>query len=246
MLNPFRPSRYFKPYKPSLTQRWRDSDNIFARISYGIVNGLYTLPQQLTASMRDDDYITNIGGNAHRAHGIEDEKQRLNNFVNGATALVPGAPVTKVESIVAKYADDVLTKIENWITQQIPKLSELETKIVNEATTILNSKEFDIIRNAFKTGTEASVQIGERIVAYNPDMTASAITMHATPFHPGSGFQLGPQAFKTTTELKKTLIQELYRLSSQSTGMIDVDLTRPFTDAAFQTAEKLHQFVTGN
>jgi hypothetical protein len=43
--------------------------------------------------------------------------------------------------------------------------------------------------------------------------------------------------------LKKTLIQELYRLNTQGTGMIDVDLTVPYTNAAFQAGEKLSQYV---
>ena len=88
----------------SLTEKWRDSKNFLDRLSYDISNGLFTLPQQLTASIRNEDYITNIGGNVHRAHGIGDENQRMSNFVNGATTLIPGAPTLKVGG----YIDDVV------------------------------------------------------------------------------------------------------------------------------------------
>jgi RHS repeat-associated protein len=76
----------------SLTQSWRDSKNLFARITYSAANGLYTFPQQLTADARGADYIYNIGGDAYHARGLEDEKQRLSNFADFAATIVPGAP----------------------------------------------------------------------------------------------------------------------------------------------------------
>jgi RHS repeat-associated protein len=123
------------------------------------------------------------------------------------------------------------------------ELSTVETKIIGEANSILNSKQFEIIQRAYKTGTEATVKIGDRIINYSPETPGSSLTMHASPFHEGSGFQLGPKAFGSEIELKKTFIQELYRLNTQNTGMIDVDLTKPYTDAAFQAGEKLSQYV---
>jgi RHS repeat-associated protein len=230
----------------TFTQSWRDSKNIFDRAIYEIANGIYTLPQQLTASMRGADYIHNIGGNVHKAHGLEGEKQRTDNFVNGATVFIPGvAAEGKAEWMISKYAESTLAKIENQAVQQIAKsgLSELETRIVNEANSLLNSKEFQMVENAYKTGKEASVKIGNRTINYSPETSASSITMHPSPFFEGSGFQLGPEAFSSTEELKKTFIQELYRLNTQGTGMIDVDLVRPYTDAASAAAEKLQNFV---
>jgi hypothetical protein len=113
------------PWDPSQRnwkQKWRDSKNILANITYDIANGLYTLPQQMTASIRNEDYITNIGGNVHRAHGLEGEKQRTKAFVDGATSLIPGAPAAaKIEAKVAKYADGVLTRIGEEITEHVSK-----------------------------------------------------------------------------------------------------------------------------
>ncbi|MHA4845778.1 RHS repeat-associated core domain-containing protein [Flavitalea antarctica] len=109
----------YNPGNKTFAQNWRDSKNIAANISYDIMNGFYTLPQQLTADMRNEDYIYNIGGNYYNARGIFDEKQRLKNFNNGATALVPGSLASKTEGILAKYADNVIIGIENKVTQQI-------------------------------------------------------------------------------------------------------------------------------
>ena len=122
-------------------------------------------------------------------------------------------------------------------------LSRLENNIVNEANTIINSKEFEVIQNAVKTNMEASVTIGKRIVNYNPETAGSAITLHESPFFEGCGFQLGKAAFKSPNELKKTLIHELFRLNTQATNQLGVDVTRQYTDAAVQAAEKLYQFV---
>ena len=230
-------------------QKWKDSENILMNISYDVANGLYTLPQQLTASARQADYIHNIGGTAHRSHGIEDQTKRIDNGINGLTAYVPSAGAEKagvkvLDGILnSKFTSKILAGIERKVIQQVPKLTKLETKIVDEANVILNSKEFDLIQKAYQSGTETSVKIGERIVAYNPETAGSSITMHASPFHEGSGFQLGPKAFESTTELKKTLIQELFRLNTQNTLELGVDVTRKYTDDAFQAGEKLHNQV---
>ncbi len=112
----------YDPNKKAWTEKWRDSKNVLANITYEISNGLYTLPQQLTASVRNAEHITNIGGNVHRAHGIEGEKQRVKSFVDGATTLVPGSEASKVEGLVAKYADNVLTKIESQVTEHVTKV----------------------------------------------------------------------------------------------------------------------------
>ena len=134
-LRPARPDHgtisVWDPSKRRWTQKWRDSDNFFANVTYDIANGLYTLPQQMTASIRNDDFINNIGGNVHRAHGIEGEKQRLKNFVNGTTVLLPAAPVeSKLQGVLANYTDDLILKIENQVTQQVPERVSLISELV--------------------------------------------------------------------------------------------------------------------
>jgi|GEM_PF-5700056 len=123
--NAYRPKAQLSTYNPSdrsWAQRWRDSKNVLAKIGYEAANGLYTLPQQFSAKLTGQEYIFNIGGNLHESSGIFGEKQRMTNFVNGVTTLVPSAGAeAKVEGILAKYTDDILMKIENQVTQQSTK-----------------------------------------------------------------------------------------------------------------------------
>ncbi|MBX3256091.1 MAG: hypothetical protein KF862_18285 [Chitinophagaceae bacterium] len=75
----------------TFTQKWRDSHNIIDNVTYDIANSLYTLPQQLTSSARQADYIYNIGGNVHRSHGMEGEKPRTDNGVTAFSLFMPSA-----------------------------------------------------------------------------------------------------------------------------------------------------------
>ncbi|MBN8787943.1 MAG: hypothetical protein J0I84_12715, partial [Terrimonas sp.] len=75
----------------TFTQKWRDSHNIIDNVTYDIANSLYTLPQQLTSSARQADYIYNIGGNVHRSHGMEGEKPRIDNGVTAFSLFMPSA-----------------------------------------------------------------------------------------------------------------------------------------------------------
>ncbi len=100
----------YNPGDKTFAQRWRDSKNFFAKLLYSPANGLYTLPQQLTADIRKADYITNIGGNSYPARGIFGEKQRVENFNNGATLFVPGTGEGQALKTFA-FADDLF----NWV-----------------------------------------------------------------------------------------------------------------------------------
>jgi RHS repeat-associated protein len=103
--------RAYNPADRSFTQKWRDSKNIFARVTYSMANGLYTFPQQMTATVRGSDFVYNIGGDAYHAHGMQDEKQRLNNFADFATTVMPGAAAeTKGVSLFNKIAEIFLPR----------------------------------------------------------------------------------------------------------------------------------------
>jgi RHS repeat-associated protein len=84
-----------QPYNPgdrTWVQKWRDSKNMLVQIPYNMANGLYTLPQQLTSGLTQQEYIENIGGGSYRSKGSGSEKQRVENFVNGSTVFMPSAP----------------------------------------------------------------------------------------------------------------------------------------------------------
>jgi hypothetical protein len=79
-----------------------------------MANGVYTLPQQLTADIRGADFVYNIGGDAYHSRGIEDENKRLNNFADFAQIAIPSAEgeslITKVFNIKT-ISQDLLKKI---------------------------------------------------------------------------------------------------------------------------------------
>jgi RHS repeat-associated protein len=107
-----RPRATLSPYNPAnrtFTQRWRDSKDIVAKITYSMANGVYTLPQQLTSSVRKSDYIFNLGGNAYPAKGIWGERERVDNFISGATILIPGVGAeAKVEQILGEESNKLV------------------------------------------------------------------------------------------------------------------------------------------
>lgn len=132
-----------RPYNPadrSWTQKWRDSKNFLANITYDAANGLYTLPQQLGSSLTGQRRISNIGGDTYDAKGIFGANQRIENGVNGLTMLMPGAAAEgKATSLFGKYSNRLLTKIENEVTDQAPLLTELANKgIAHTPADILN------------------------------------------------------------------------------------------------------------
>ena len=111
--------RAYNPADRSFTQKWRDSKNFFARVTYSMANGVYTFPQQMTATLRGSDFVYNIGGDAYQAHGIQDEKQRLNNFADFVSTVIPGeAAESQGVSLFNKVADKTLMSIENEVEEQ--------------------------------------------------------------------------------------------------------------------------------
>ena len=111
---------------------------------------------------------------------------------------------------------------------------------MNEANGILSSTEFQILRNAQKSGSYAEVSIGGRKIAFEPKLPGSGFSNHVE-----NGFYLGNEAFKSFEELGKSLLHELYRLKNQS-GSLGVDQTRPFTDAAKEFANKASPYLKSN
>jgi hypothetical protein len=181
------------PWDPSQRnwkQKWRDSKNILANITYDIANGLYTLPQQMTASIRNEDYITNIGGNVHRAHGLEGEKQRTKAFVDGATSLIPGAPAAaKVEAKVAKYTDEVLIRIGEEITEYATK-TQTQFSVENKLTRYLLNMEHPVggakanwFEKALGFTKDNMGELAKQIVFDPKKAVQTAVTDYGTKFN---------------------------------------------------------------
>jgi hypothetical protein len=114
-----------------------------------MANGVYTLPQQLTSNVRKSDYIFNLGGNAYPAKGIWGERERVDNFISGATIFLPGASTeVKAEELLAGATDRILVKFENQVTQQVTERTELLSKLTNQAIKFSASDVINIGKNA--------------------------------------------------------------------------------------------------
>lgn len=113
--------------------------------------------------------------------------------------------------------------------------SPAERAIIQEAKTILGSHQLKAIRDAYKAGTSVVVQVAGRTIQYEPGLPASGMTMFGE-----NGFLIGREAFKSETELIKTILHELHRLTTsevKASGASAAAVAAE-TDAAFKFAER--------
>ena len=98
------------------------------------------------------------------------------------------------------------------------------------------------IRAAHVAGEPLSVNVGSRLVQYEPDLPASGMTMFGE-----NGFLIGREAFVSEAELQKTVLHELYRLntSTSATGVSGA-LAAQETKAAFDFATRAAKHLGGN
>jgi RHS repeat-associated protein len=119
-------------------------------------------------------------------------------------------------------------------SKTIAGFSEVESGIINEARIMINSSKFATLRAAQNSGNPVIVNIGGRLIQYEPELQASGMTMFGE-----NGFLIGREAFSSSSELYKTVLHELYRLktSASSSGVSSV-LATSETNAAFDFAER--------
>lgn len=116
----------------------------------------------------------------------------------------------------------------------IKGFNAVESNIINEAKTMINSSEFAQIKAAHRAGQSVTVNIGGRIIQYEPGLNASGMTMFGE-----NGFLIGNEAFTSSGELSKTVLHELYRLNtSANSAGVSAELAAQETKAAFDFAEK--------
>jgi RHS repeat-associated protein len=116
----------------------------------------------------------------------------------------------------------------------IEGFSQVELGIINEARSILNSSQMVALQAANKAGNSVAVNIGGRLIQYEPGLQASGMTMFGE-----NGFLLGREAFASSEELSKTILHELFRLStSASSSGVSATLAASETNAAFSFAER--------
>lgn len=112
--------------------------------------------------------------------------------------------------------------------------TQTETKIINEAQGVLDSKTMGQIQQAHSKGQPVTVVINGRTIQYEPNLPGSGMTMFGD-----DGFFIRPEAFKSKAELQKTVLHELYRLntSNAANGVSEVSASQE-TKAAYSFAEK--------
>jgi hypothetical protein len=97
------------------------------------------------------------------------------------------------------------------------------------------------LRSAFQNGVSAEVNIGGRTILYEPGWTYSnAMTLSGE-----GGFMLGPGAFASEGELCRSVLQELYRLTT-SVGLrqgLSAPAAASETGAAAGFAEAAAKFL---
>lgn len=127
------------------------------------------------------------------------------------------------------------------IRSGISGFSAPETAVIRETQRILRSPEMAQIRAAQAAGESVTVRVGGRVIQYEPGLPASGMTMFGE-----NGFLIGREAFATEAELTKTLLHELYRLSTSSIGRgagATGAAATSETQAAFQFAERAFRAV---
>ncbi|MFT3777550.1 MAG: hypothetical protein QM772_04590 [Ottowia sp.] len=117
--------------------------------------------------------------------------------------------------------------------------TRLESQIINEADSILNSSDFQIILAAHEAGKPASLMINNRLIQYEPNLPASGMTMFGE-----NGFLIGGEAFSSYRELQQTVLHELHRLSTSNagngvSGALAANETRAAADFAAWAVERL-------
>ncbi|HVJ54889.1 MAG TPA: hypothetical protein VM689_20685 [Aliidongia sp.] len=112
--------------------------------------------------------------------------------------------------------------------------STAEIAIVSETQSILEAPEFAQLAAAHEAGDSLVVHIGGRLIQYEPNLPASGMSLFGE-----NGFLLGPEAFASTSELKQTILHELYRLTfSRAAGGVSGELATQETHAAASFAAR--------
>ncbi len=118
-------------------------------------------------------------------------------------------------------------------------LSTAEWGVVGEARSILAAPEFAQLQAAYEAGDSVVVNIGGRLIQYEPGLPASGMTMFGE-----NGFIMGQEAFVSTDEAAQTVLHELYRLTfTESSAGVLGQLATQETNAAFNFAAKALGYV---
>jgi filamentous hemagglutinin len=144
--------------------------------------------------------------------GIGGIPERLNKGLSSDNPAIKGAAFAESMMVVAGTAT-LARSFAQGAKGGITGFSATESGIINEAQGILNSSELAKIQAAHAAGQPVTVNIGGRLVQYEPGLPASGMTMFGE-----NGFLIGREAFASPQELQQTILHELYRLNTSSSA----------------------------
>ena len=113
---------------------------------------------------------------------------------------------------------------------------------LREGRRIIESPQMQTLRDAAAQGRQAAVEIGGKMISYEPDLPASGMTWA------GRGFHLGKAAFSSSGELTRTVLHELHRLGTsasigreagQQAAAAETQAAARFADQAYRVGQRL-------
>jgi filamentous hemagglutinin len=157
----------------------------------------------------------------------------------GAAGIGIGVGASRLATAGAGTPVRVYPLLDDAAKDGISGFTAVESKIINEAQGILSSSEFARLQAAHPAGESVAVNIGGRLIQYEPGLPASGMTMFGE-----NGFLIGREAFVSTQELQQTVLHELHRLTtSQSaagaSGALAAQETKAAADFAARAAGAL-------
>ena len=147
-----------------------------------------------------------------------------------ATSTEAGAVMTEAGVVTneVKAAANGLDEIVLASNSQRPGFSAMENSIIDDMAGFYKSPEFQKLREAHKMGKTTTVNYNGVEVQYQADFT------YAEAFNHGrSGWTMGPKAFRTELELKKTILHERFRnVADPKTGVGAAEATQATKNTA--------------
>lgn len=110
--------------------------------------------------------------------------------------------------------------------------SAAERGVISTSSKILQNGGADLVK-AFESGEAKELTIAGQKIIVQPDAPISGMTLHGE-----NAFVLGKQAFSSSTELSKTVLHEMYRLTFQQGDAASAASAAAATKAAADFAER--------
>jgi hypothetical protein len=215
------------------------------------ITGMYLNAKTLIQGERAHAWVPFDGPtNASRAGG-----RFAGPFVAGALPLGPALELATLGrlggAVETTNAFRGMATLERWGPYEIPRsvpndiipgFNAIESNVIHEARGIFSSAEMGRIEAAHVAGEPISVNVGGRLIQYEPDLPASGMTMFGE-----NGFLIGREAFVSQVELQNTVLHELYRLNtSASAAGVSSSLAAQETKAAFDFAARARKQIGEN